>query len=217
MNTRFAVICLLVILACVPACQKRVEQPGSTATWQSDPRADAALKEGRAQEATELYGELLQKEPDNGLIHYYLGYAFGQTGDHDKEIEHYERAADLGYGDATFYFNLGMALAETGHLERGAHFLQRSVDLAPESVDNVQGLGLVLESLGRNDQAMAAFEKAVTLDPKGVEARFCLARTSLRAGDAQKAREQLKAVLRIAPDTPEASAARQLLREMDKY
>ncbi len=216
MNRSIALFLFLVLLLPL-ACQKQVSAPETRPqAWKSDPQADSALQEGRLEEAIERYQRLLDAEPGNGLAHYYLGYAFGLTGGHDKEIEHYERAAALGFGDATFFFNLGMALAEVGELERGAVALQRAVSMDPNNAENHFGLGMVLESLGRNDAAIAAFARTVELEPSRVAARFSLARLLLRAGDPEEARQQLEAVVRNAPDAPEAPAARQLLRELSR-
>lgn len=214
---RFVAAFLFLVLLLPLACQKQVPTPDTRPpAWKSDPQADAALQEGRLEEAIERYQRLLEAEPGNGLALYYLGYAYGLAGEHDQEIEHYERAASLGFGDATFFFNLGMALAEVGELERGAVALQRAATMDPDNAENHFGLGMVLESLGRNDAAIAAFGRTVELEPSRVAARFSLARLLLRAGDPEEARQQLEAVLRFAPDSPEAPAAKQLLRELSK-
>ncbi|HID29111.1 MAG TPA: hypothetical protein EYP19_03805, partial [Desulfobacterales bacterium] len=61
-------------------------------TWTCDKEADDAMQQGAYGSGVLLHKRFLQKEPENALALYHLGYAYGQTGDHPKEVFHYEKA-----------------------------------------------------------------------------------------------------------------------------
>jgi len=201
--------CFATFGGCAPKMQK--DAPGQGA-WRSDPQADAALQEGRLEEAIQGYLELVSRDPENALAQYYLGYALGMTGDHQAEVLQYEKAEALGYAESDFYYNMGMAYGELGELEQSLQAFDAAVELAPDSAENRFGQALALENMGEEQAARDALEKAVQLAPDHVRARFALARLLLRKGDTDAARRQLQAVLEHDPGNP---VARQLLREID--
>ncbi len=64
-----------------------------------------------------LHQHFLEKEPTNGLALYHLGYAYGQTGDHVKEVLYYEKAVSLGFSEYHIFFNMGMAYGELNRIK----------------------------------------------------------------------------------------------------
>jgi len=95
-------VALLLCLTCLCsgggcAARDRIRLNETENTWHCDKEADDAMKRHEYRKAISLHQRLLEKEPSNGLAFYHLGYAYGQTGDHLKEVWCYEKALNLGF------------------------------------------------------------------------------------------------------------------------
>jgi tetratricopeptide (TPR) repeat protein len=123
-----------------------------------------------------LHEAFLESHPDNPLARYHLGYAYGLTGDHRREIACYEKALDLGYAEGALLFNLGMAYGETGQYGKAVEVLERAVDSDPDNPDYRVGLGLALERTGNTGAAIEALREAIRIDPNAPWARDLLRR-----------------------------------------
>jgi len=86
--------------------------------WLCDSEADEALKRQDYETAITLHERFLEKYPENALALYHLGYAYGQTGDHLKEVAYYERAISHGFKNDFIFYNLGMAYTDLSELEK---------------------------------------------------------------------------------------------------
>ena len=88
------------------------EKSSTDNRWICPEYADLPLRQGRFEEAIEQHLQVISQDPENGLAHYHLGYAYGQLGLHPDEIAQYLRAIDLGVESGILYCNLGMAYIE---------------------------------------------------------------------------------------------------------
>jgi tetratricopeptide (TPR) repeat protein len=95
--------------------------------------ADDAIRSGDYQKGIRLHLALLNKEPNNALVSYHLGYAYGMAGDHVKEVQYYKKAIDLGHNwDAELYFNLGMAYGELNSIQNAITAFKRVLEINPD-------------------------------------------------------------------------------------
>ena len=186
--------------------------PQQATPWRCDPEADAALNREAYQLGIRLHEQFLRKHPDNALAWYHLGYAFGQTGDHAREIACYQKARELGYThDDGLFFNAGMAWLELNRLPQALEAFEQALALNPEGADNHFGLALAHEAAGDNQAAEARFRQAISLDPAHLDARLHLAMHFIGRGNRTDALAQLQAVLAQDPQNPQA---RQLLEAL---
>ena len=65
--------------------------------WTCDIQADQAMMRKDYEAGIQLHQHFLDKEPDNGLALYHLGYAYGNIGNLKKEVHYYEKAIKLGF------------------------------------------------------------------------------------------------------------------------
>ncbi|MEJ2235621.1 MAG: tetratricopeptide repeat protein [Syntrophobacterales bacterium] len=83
----------LLIFAAVmaPGCQSlhQFKEGRTDDHWICPEYADVPLRKGRFGEAIEQHLQVISQEPENGLAHYHLGYAYGQLGLHPDEIAQY--------------------------------------------------------------------------------------------------------------------------------
>lgn len=65
-------------------------------TWSCNKAADDDVQRQDYEAGILLHQRFLEKEPANTLALYHLGYGYKQTGDHEEEVLHYEKAISLG-------------------------------------------------------------------------------------------------------------------------
>jgi len=123
----FAVLLLSFVIGCTK---------GYWLKSQTDPicekEADEAIQMGDYEQGIRLHLALLEKEPGNAMAFYHLGYAYGMIGDHDKEVQYYEKAIALGYSrDAGLYYNLGMAYGELNSTQKAISAFKRALEIDP--------------------------------------------------------------------------------------
>jgi len=183
--------------------------------WSCDPQADRAMREKDYLNSILFHQRLLEKEPQNALALYHLGYSYGQKGDHEIEVLYYERAKAAGYIEGSFYFNMGMAYGEIGKEREAITCFKKAISLNPNLPDNYLGLGLAYSRTpGGDELAEEAFLKAISMDPGFLYARLCLGRFYAGRKKVGEAKEQLYKILEI---DPENSDARDLLKELKDY
>jgi len=191
-------------LACLcsgSGCAKKslVKKPVPEKTWTCDKEADEAMKQHDYAVAVLLHQRLLEKEPTNGLALYHLGYAYGQTGDHQKEVFYYEQAIALGFKEDGIFFNLGMAYGELNQIKNSIGAFKKALDINPDSADTHFGLALAYQRSVADKLAKKEFLKAIEIDPAHVDARLYLSMLYADMGELQKAGEQLRKILEIDP------------------
>ena len=210
--TRLVAVTLVCFLACATQPTKIEHVPATVRTCSKE--ADEALRRGDYQTSIILHEKLLEKEPDNLLALYHLGYTYGQLGQHEEEVVFYEKAFYLGFGTGNFFFNFGMALGELNRLDRALVIFQRGLDLEPENADILFGIALAHHRKGDYRAAEKAFIKVIELDPEQLEARLFLSLLYEEAGHRDKARDQL---LKIMEMDPCHERAMRMLREIEKH
>lgn len=197
--------CIIGILMWVWGCSSLgTVEPPPPDQWACDDAADAAVSQADWEQALRLHQALLEKEPDNCLAIYHLGYILGKMGDRNDEVAHFERAVQCGYTtDDRLFFNLAMAYAEMGFMEDAISAFEQATGLNPTNAENYFGLGLTAQAAGLTENAHAALAKAVELDPRHWEARILLARIYLDEGRLEAAQTQLDILMKSIPQNEE--------------
>lgn len=174
---------------------KRVE---SGKKWTCDKEADEAMMRNDYKAGISLHERFLEKEPENALSLYHLGFAYGQTGDYLEEVSYYEKAIALGFQEDVIFFNLGMAYGELNQIENSIRAFKKALDINPDSADNHFGLGVAYR-VSAADLAGKEFLEAIKIDPYHIDARLHLSTLYADKGELQRAAEQLRKILEIDP------------------
>jgi len=219
LHSRDKLQCLIAVLVwtgwiALSACATTPRPQGGEVgpSWTCDEEADRALSEGDLERGIQLHEAFLETHPDDALALYHLGFAYGQSGNHEREIACYERAAALGFSKGGLFFNLGMAYGEIGKPRKAVAAFQRAIQTDARNADYRMGLGLALEKTGDMEGAARSLEEALRLDPSLSDARWYLARIRVETGRHDEAEAQLRELLRIDPGHP---WARELLRKLE--
>jgi len=196
-------------------CSKRISfrEPVLEKTWTCDKAADDATKRHDYEAAIILHHSFLEKKPGNGLALYHLGYAYGQTGNHMKEVFYYEKAIALGLKEDGIFFNLGMASVELDKIEKSIRAFKKALDINPDSADSHFGLATAYRMDLDYNLAVEEFLKAIKIDPEHLEARLYLSVLYTDMGELQKAAEQLRKILNVDPTN---ARARKFLEKIEK-
>ena len=129
----FCMFALVSSTGCSKGILKKEMAPGKT--WTCDKEADEAMRLQDYETSILLHQLFLKKEPENGLALYHLGYALGQTGNHEKEVFLYEKAVALGFKESGIFFNLGMAYGELNQMAKSITAFRRGIKHNPGDLD----------------------------------------------------------------------------------
>ena len=196
---------------CSKALSRKNAEP--VKSWTCDKEADEAMKRNDYEAGISLHERFLEKEPENALALYHLGYAYGQIGEHLREVSHYEKAISFGYKKDRIFFNLGMAYGELNQTEKSISAFKQALDTNPGNADNHFGLATAYQKSAADKLAEEEFLKAIEIDPRHVDARLLLSLLYADWGELEKAAGQLRKTLEIDPTN---ERARHFLERIEK-
>ena len=189
------------------------KKPDVQKKWTCDNEADEAMKRNDYEAGISLHERFLEKEPENALALYHLGYAYGQIGENLREVSHYEKAISFGYKRDRIFFNLGMAYGELNQTEKSISAFKQALDMNPGIADNHFGLAVAYQKNAADKLAEEEFLKAIEIDPRHVDARLLLSLLYADCGELEKAAGQLRKTLEIDPTN---ERARHFLERIEK-
>jgi tetratricopeptide (TPR) repeat protein len=177
---------------------------GTAGTQSSDQVCDASADYFLGMEdygdAVATHRRVLAAHPADALAHYHLGFAYGMTGDRQREIVEYRKAATLGLREWDLYLNLGRALLESGDLTGAASALNTAIALAPKRPEAHFNLGLAYERRGMLAAARDELQISLRLDPRQPDARNMMGLIYAEERNYSRAREVWDDLARTEPD-----------------
>lgn len=96
------------------------------------------------------------------------------SGDWENARQRFERAVQLGPGDARAHLYLGVTLLRAGQLEAGEAALRKAIALQPNLPDAHYNLGLLYRLRGDGDAARREMQAELTVNPAHAGARKAL-------------------------------------------
>lgn len=125
--------------------------------------------------ARRLYHELLEKDPDNVLVHNNLGRLYERLGQLESAERHLRRAVELQPGRAVPHCNLGRVLYGQGDYAAARKEFELAVAAEPDYFEGHYGRGQALCELGEYELAVESFKAAQALKPDLTEAKYYIA------------------------------------------
>lgn len=118
---------------------------------------------GEYKKAIEYFKKELAKKPSSAEAYFYLGRSYGKIGEHDKEIEAYQKAIKLlppkdYYKKTVLYFDPGIALYKIGDIQRAIEALKQAITLKPDYLEARYKLCEIYSLLGDYENARREFE-----------------------------------------------------------
>jgi putative PEP-CTERM system TPR-repeat lipoprotein len=164
----------------------------------------AKVRTGRHQEVVGELGDGRALSPAAAVI---LGDAYLSGGDVDRAEPNYRLGAGLPEGA----LGLGRIAAARGDRAGAMQQLERAIELDPGNANAWLQKGDLQLEANALDDAEASFRTAMTTLTGGVVGRFGLSRARMMQGDLEGAGKEVDAVLRAAPDYPQAHYLKALI------
>jgi adenylate cyclase len=161
--------------------------------WSQDPKSlDTAFD--LAQKAISLNDSLPQ-------AHYLLGFVLLWKKRHEDAIAELEKVVSLDPNDAEGYAGLAELLAWVGRAEEAIGLIEKAMRLNPHyPVWYLDILGWAHNLMGRHKEACEILERALIRNPDLMSTHILLAIIYSETGRLEKARAEVKEILRISPD-----------------
>jgi len=159
---------------------------------------------GHLDQAGELYGQILQDEPENPIALHSMGTLAYQSGRYDEAVDWLSRAVEANRSIAQFHNTLGIALEAAGKPQDAIDAYHHAILLKPDFAEAYSNMAIALLSQDRFAEAARKCERAIQLAPDFAVAHntmgFCLEKQGMLA----QAAESYKQALRLRPDFAEA-------------
>ena len=165
--------------------------------------ANLLMKEGRTEDVVALAKRTLSLDERNVQAYALLGEVYAGRGEPAEALPFLEKAVEIQPKLTQNRLNLAGCLIEGRQYDRAEAMLEDIVREQPRFPLAQFNLGLVHEERGRLEEARAAYAAEVAAYPGHFKARFNLGRVLFRLGDRGEALEQMREVIRIAPNQPE--------------
>ena len=182
-------------------------------------QAMAWHREGRLQQAADLYRAILAGEPGHFDALHLLGVCALQGNDAQAAHELIGRAVALKPQDATAQMHLAHAQQRLGQPDAALRSYQRVLELAPDDAMAMNNCGNLLREMQRHAEALLMFERALLRDAGYAEAYNSLGGTLVDLHRHEEALLCFERALQLAPDYLDAhyntGNALQFLRRTD--
>jgi tetratricopeptide (TPR) repeat protein len=126
--------------------------------------------QGKLHEAEELYGRVLEVEPQHVAALFRLGVLRAQLGRRKEAVGAFRCVADVAANSADIQFYLGMTFGSLNCPREAIACYQRALAVAPNHADAHNNLGNVLHALGRTDEAIAHYTHALAIQDDHADA-----------------------------------------------
>jgi arylsulfatase A-like enzyme/Flp pilus assembly protein TadD len=161
--------------------------------------AVAATAAGLPKEAARAEQAALALEPSNAAAANGLGLLHIENGRPSEGAAAFEEAVKRDPTNATFWTNLGNARRAEGNTPAAEQAYRKALELNPRHVDAANGMGVLMVQAHRASEAIPFFDRALAGSPRFVEARLNLGIAYQESGNVEKATEEYRRVLELAP------------------
>ncbi len=176
------------------------------------------VEQGKTLQAIESVNKALKLDPENAEAHYLLGFIRYQQSEYKPAEKEFRKALKLNpyYTDA--HNHLGLVYREMKEYDEAlAEFHAALNDKSYKAPERIHlNIGYLYLARSMYPEAIASFQKSVSLSPAYLRGRLGLGTAYAQAGQKDLADKELRKVVSLGPDSPEATEARQLLERKVK-
>ncbi len=165
--------------------------------------ANVLKEEGRGDDVIALCKRTLSLDERNTQAYTLLGEVYVDRERPAEAIPWFEKAVAIQPKLTQNRLNLAAALIEVGQRDRAESLLEEILRDYPKFPLARFNLGLLYEGEGRVEEGRAAYAAEVETYPQQFKARFNLGKLLFALGDQAGSLEQMREVVRLAPDRPE--------------
>lgn len=162
-------------------------------------RARELVRDGRIEEAMELYRVIVSDHPQSLKARNNLGVLYDELGQHERALEQFEMARGLSPDNVEVLSNLGSALLGLSRFEDAERELRRAQKIDPESVEVRANLGILYHRRGLYAQADTELRWVCERDHDHGPAHFYRGEALNRLGRVDQALDVLERAMRLQP------------------
>jgi tetratricopeptide (TPR) repeat protein len=177
-------------------------------------KASALLAEKKFAEARAIYEAVLAKFPQAYQIEPLIARTYYGEKQFDKAIEHLKIAVEKNPANVENKLLLGNILIEQGRADEGRQVLASVDDTQVKDPLTYVNVGIGLMNQNKGDEALAYFEKAIARFPQSGDAYYYRGLCRLQKGDVEGTKADFRKFLELAPNAPEAPAAKKALDQL---
>ena len=160
-------------------------------------------KNGRFEEALEVWQQLVELEPDNSAARISLGNAYFKTGKDDMAIRVLEDVIRADPSALRALHSLVTIHVERGRAREALEVAERAVRADPNDGWSYYDRGMALELMGRSAEAGDSYRRALELAPDLAEAHANLAQTYASSGRPELALDHARRAVELAGEQPQ--------------
>ena len=150
--------------------------------------------------AEQGYRKVLEIDPQRADVWHLLGVLVSQLGEHEKAVDHLERAVRLQPEAGAFHTNLGVVYEKSGHSGKAVSSYRRALELDPESAGANNYLANALKAQGKLEEAAQYCRTAIRLNPAFAEAHNNLGSVLMAQGRIDKAVTSYRKAIEVGPE-----------------
>lgn len=176
------------------------------------------LKDGDLPGSAAKFQEASSLDPDLPEPYSALGEVYVELGKHAEALAATDKLLALRPSDVRGLRTRFDALKALGETEKARATLGdlAAADPSPDTAVRLTNEGITLFNAGDAAAAVPFFEKAIVADPNLSKAYYMLGLACANAGQNDRARENLEKFLAMAPEDPDAAAAKEMLEYLKK-
>ncbi len=172
------------------------------ATPNTDPLVTASehYQAGRLVEAEVLYRQVLEQEPEQVQVLFWLALIANQLGKPEESMAYYRRILELRPKDATAHSNLGVVLGHQGRMAEAIAHHRQALALMPSDGDAHYNLAVALYQTGQVEEAAFHYRQATELNPDHASAHANLGLVLYGQGNLEEAVIHYQKAIALKPD-----------------
>jgi tetratricopeptide (TPR) repeat protein len=151
-----------------------------------------------------LYQNAAEKNPDNWLTQYDLGYALIDLDRREEAFQRFQKAIELKPDEPNAYNSLGNALKEDGKIPEAIANYRQAVQLQPNFATAHYNLAATLAEQGDLRQAIDYYQQAIRIQPDWAEAHYNLGRVLVKTSQRSEAILQFQQAIDAKSDYADA-------------
>ncbi len=155
---------------------------------------------GQNQKALQYFKKATERDPNDPVAWYGLGYCHAGLNNQQSAIEAYKQAIRVNPYDEVTHFQLGNYYSQLGRHEDAIAAYKEVVRINPEFEAAHFNLGVAYTRLGNYSQSSAAFEEVIRINPEAVPAHYNLGVAYSELGQYQQAVKAHQQVIELKPE-----------------
>ncbi|MCD6451392.1 MAG: tetratricopeptide repeat protein [Acidobacteria bacterium] len=195
---------------------KRAKKPvADEETVKKIDEANQLMSEKKYKEAITIFEQILKENPQIYTLEKNIGSAYFELGNYDKALEHYQKYLENDPTATDVLINIVNTYLEKGELDNALAYLEKIKEETITDPVTFYNIGSLFFGKGDTDLAIKYYQKTLLKDPNFADAYFQLGLCYFQKGDMEQAKINFKKVIELAPDSPNASLAKEFLKNIE--